>query len=299
VCSVSLLPSAFTFSGGNLVQKETVSAHHFSTDSFPMTRRTRIRILAIVSLGTIAAVFLHSPIPQSQGYHHFADRRALLGVPNCFDVLSNGIFLVIGVLGLRFLFRGGGAGAANSFTSRSERWPYVVFFIGVTLTSFGSAYYHLAPDNSRLVWDRLPMAIGFMAFLGAMIAERVSVKAGLGMLIPLVAVGLASVVYWGWSEHRGVGDLRLYLLVQFYSIVAIILLCVLFPPRYTGGTKLLGVVGLYGLAKVFELFDARVFAATGAVSGHTLKHLSAGLGVHFILDMLERRRPVADSAARL
>jgi hypothetical protein len=129
-----------------------------------MTRRTRIRILAIVSLGTIAAVFLHSPIPQSLDYHRFADRRTLLGIPNCFNVLSNVIFLVVGVLGLRFLFRGDGASAANSFTYRSERWPYVVFFLGVTLTAFGSAYYHLAPENSRLVWDRLPMAIGFTRF---------------------------------------------------------------------------------------------------------------------------------------
>ncbi len=240
---------------------------------------------------------MHSRIPQSQAYHHFADRRALLGLPNCFDVLSNAVFLVVGLVGLRFLFRSGASGAANAFTCRSERWPYVVFFLGVTLTAFGSAYYHLAPDNWRLLWDRLPMAVGFMAFLAAMIAERISVKAGLRLLTPLVGIGLASVVYWEWSEQRGAGDLRLYGLVQFYPLVAIILLFALFPPRYTGGAKLLAVAGLYGLAKVFEWLDAQVFAVTRVLSGHTLKHLCAGLAVYFILDMLEKRRATADSAS--
>ena len=160
-------------------------------------------ILVVTSFGIIVGVFLHSPIPQDQAYHHFADRRALLGIPNCLDVLSNVAFLIVGLLGLVFLFCSDATGPGKPFLSRSERWPYAVFFLGVTLTAFGSAYYHLAPQNSRLVWDRLPMTIGFTAFLAAMIAERISVKAGLRMLFPLIAIGLASVVYWEWSELRG------------------------------------------------------------------------------------------------
>lgn len=263
-----------------------------------MTRRTRIGILIIVSLGVSVAVFLHAPIPQRQGYHHFADQRALLGIPRCLDVLSNAAFLLVGLLGLRFVFRGGTPGAVNAFICRSERWSYAVFFLGVTLTAFGSAYYHLAPDNSRLLWDRLPMTIAFMTFLAAMIAERISVSAGLRMLIPLLALGLASAVYWEWSELHGAGDLRLYGLVQFYPIVAIAILFALFPARYTGGAKLLAVAGLYALAKVFEHFDTQILAATGVVSGHTLKHLSAGLAVYLILDMLTKRRPTDGSPMR-
>ncbi len=259
----------------------------------------RIGILAVVSLGVIAGVFLHSPVPQSQDYHHFADRRTLLGVRNCFNVLSNAIFLVVGLLGLRFLFRRNSFGEGDAFISRSERWPYVLFFLGVTLTAFGSAYYHLAPQNSRLVWDRLPMTIGFMAFLSAMIAERISIKAGLRMLIPLTAIGLASVFYWEWGELHGAGDLRPYGLVQFYPIVAIFLMFVLFPPRYTGSAKLLGALSLYALAKAFELFDAQFFDAIRAVSGHTLKHLSAGLATYVILWMLQERRGVTHSSAQV
>jgi hypothetical protein len=47
-----------------------------------------------------------------------------------------------------------------------------------------------------------------------------------------VAVGLGSVLYWHRTEQQGHGDLRPYLLVQFYPILAIPLLLLLFPPRY-------------------------------------------------------------------
>jgi hypothetical protein len=38
-----------------------------------------------------------------------------------------------------------------------------VLFAGVTLSSLGSSYFHLAPDNARLMWDRLPMTIAFIS----------------------------------------------------------------------------------------------------------------------------------------
>ena len=36
-----------------------------------------------------------------------------------------------------------------------------VLFLGILLTGFGSAYYHLEPNDQTLFWDRLPMAISF------------------------------------------------------------------------------------------------------------------------------------------
>ena len=38
---------------------------------------------------------------------------------------------------------------------------------------------------------------------------------------------------------------------------------------------LLMMVGFYVLAKFLEHFDDRIFAITGALSGHTLKHIAA------------------------
>lgn len=42
--------------------------------------------------------------------------------------------------------------------SFGEMAGWAIFFFGVTATAFGSAYYHLRPNDSRLVWDRLPVS---------------------------------------------------------------------------------------------------------------------------------------------
>jgi hypothetical protein len=86
-------------------------------------------------LGVVAAiattVFLFPAIPQSEAYHHFADTRAFGGVPNAFDVMSNALFLVVGLLGMRFVLRLPGGSSASSFLDPQERWPYLVFFGGL------------------------------------------------------------------------------------------------------------------------------------------------------------------------
>ena len=113
----------------------------------------------------------------------------------------------------------------------------MVFFGGLLLTGFGSAYYHWEPGNARLAWDRLPLAITLMGLLAATIAERIGVKSGLWLLGPLVALAAGSVIYWHWTEQRGAGDLRLYALVQFYPLVAIPLMLWWLAPRYTRGAR--------------------------------------------------------------
>ncbi|MBU1665594.1 MAG: hypothetical protein KKG92_09355, partial [Gammaproteobacteria bacterium] len=158
------------------------------------------------------------------------------------------------------------------------------------LVGLGSGYYHLAPDNDGLLWDRAAIALAFMAWLGAILGERVGVKTGLRLLPLLVAAGLASVFYWGWSEARGAGDLRPYLLMQAYPMLLIPLLLWLYPARYSGGRDILVVIGLYLLALLCDLSDRPVFDLTGGlVSGHTLKHLIAALAVLWVARYLRRR----------
>jgi hypothetical protein len=168
----------------------------------------------------------------------------------------------------------------------------VVVFAGLLLTGFGSAYYHWAPGNARLAWDRLPLAITVMGLLDATIADRVGVRPALRLLAPLVALAVISVGYWHVTEQRGAGDLRLYALVQFYPLVAVPLLLWLLPPRYTRGGHLLAAAAIYALAKVPELLDRWFLSVTGVVSGHTLKHLLAALAGYCVLRMLEQRRPI-------
>jgi hypothetical protein len=227
------------------------------------------------------------PIPQPQAYHNFADYRSWLGIPNFGDVVSNLPFAIVGLWGLIFLLRPGAA----KFSDPRERWPYVVMFAGLILTALGSAYYHLAPDNARLVWDRIPIMIDFMALLAAVIAERVSVNAGLWMFPVLQAAGIGSVLLWRAGELHGHGDLRCYAAVQLYSIL-VLLLVLLIQPRYTRGSDFAVVVGFYIVAKILEEADRQVFALGHIVSGHTLKHLAAAMASYWILRMLQKRNPV-------
>jgi hypothetical protein len=250
-----------------------------------MRRRHAILLTAVLAMVTVAA--LVPPIPQPPAYHLAADQRACAAVPNCANVLSNVPFVIIGLLGLvatRHL------GTESRLVNPWVRWPYVALFGGVTLTGFGSAYYHLSPDNARLVWDRLPMTLGFMGLVTALLAERVSVRLGRWLFAPLLAVGAISVLYWYWTETHGAGDLRIYGLVQFGSLFTVVLLLVLYPARQPGTRYLVAGLAAYAVAKVFELADAAVFAAGGIVSGHTLKHLAAAVGAACLVAMLHGLR---------
>src|SRR5271157_4875548 len=140
-------------------------------------------LLFAITVVIIVVDLMLAPIPQPQSYHNFADQRSFLGIPNFSDsVISNIPFAIFGVWGLVFLLRLTPEQISEHFLDRRERWPYMVLFIGVFLTAFGSAYYHLDPNNQRLLWDRLPMTIAFMSLVAAMIAERINVRAGLWLL---------------------------------------------------------------------------------------------------------------------
>ncbi len=234
----------------------------------------------------VAALLITDAVPQDPGYHAFADVRTCLGTKNCADVWSSSFFLLTGVIGLAILR---GAERRGIFSAFREAAPYYTFFLAVAAVSAGSAYYHLSPDNGRLFWDRLPMTIAFMALFTCFLRDRMRRFADNDWVLPvLVLFGIASLVYWIWTEQAGRGDLRFYALVQFLPILAIPLLCLLYPRgRHTDGRYIVPVVGCYGLAKLVEHFDAEVYDVLGGVvSGHSLKHLAAALAVYFVAAMV-------------
>lgn len=253
-------------------------------------------IFALLALTTlvVCVAFLTPPMPQPTSYHNFADQRSWMGISNFGDVVSNAGFAVFGVWGLWFLVRLTPPEAGVRFLDSRERWFYVVIFCGFILTAAGSSYYHLSPNNSRLVWDRLPMTLVFMSLVSAMIAERISVSVALWLWPLLVALGIFSVLEWRWSEQAGHGDLRFYGAVQLYAVLVLLLMLFL-RGRYTGTADLGAGVGFYVLAKLFETFDKPLFALGHVVSGHTLKHIAAGLAGYWILRMLRRREPLANA----
>lgn len=239
-------------------------------------------VALVPALVMLAAV---GPIAQDPHYHNFADRRTIFGVPNFFDVASNIGFLLVGIAGLWRLGRGDA-----EFIDARERGPWMVIFAGLALTGFGSGYYHLDPNNVTLVWDRLPMTLVTTPLLAALVAERINVRAGLWLLAPLLAAGMASVGYWAWTESHGRGDLRPYALAQYLPLLLVPWVLGMFKARYSRSAGLLAALGWYALAKLGEHYDAAIFTATG-ISGHTLKHLAAAAALLAVLRMLVARRP--------
>jgi len=185
-----------------------------------------------------------------------------------------------------------------AFSESWERIPYLVFFAGVMLTGLGSGYYHLAPGNARLVWDLLPMTFSFVAIVDATIVERISTRAGARLLLPLMALGAASVAYWYVGELQAQGDLRFYLFVQFCPVVVIAVIIGLFPARYSRTQDLMLAFLFYVLAKLFELLDGPIYSLGRIVSGHTLKHITAALACYCILRMLRLRAVVGEGDPR-
>src|SRR5438132_200261 len=156
-------------------------------------------ILCLSALAGAAAIFLPR-LPQDLSYHNFADHRTILGIPNLLSVASNLPFLWIGVLGLSVTRKTANVGLRGLFTEEWERLAARALFFGVSLTAFGSAWYHLAPSNETLVWDRLPMTLAFMALFSLVIADRLGMRIGRLLFWPMLADGIASVGYWRITE---------------------------------------------------------------------------------------------------
>lgn len=254
--------------------------------------RLRLAVFFVVSIVAIVSFwFWAGPLPQDQEYYKFADQRPMVGIPHALNVLSNLPFIVVGILGIAFL---GSERSRRVFIEPNERMPYWIYFIGLILTGIGSSYFHANPCNETLTWDRAGLAIAFMALFTSILAERVHVAFARWALVPLVLFGVASVFYWDYTERIGRGDLRLYYIVQFYPLFIVAVLLLFYPTRYTRGGDLLASLLCYGLAKALEILDTQVYTGAGIVSGHTLKHLVAGLAGAFILLMIWRRSPRAN-----
>lgn len=233
------------------------------TQSLPPAGLTRAETrLAIVALGFVALALLAPPISQPQAYHQFADARELARIPRALDVLSNMGFFLAGVWGLREL------SARKASLGAASLCALEIFFWGALATAFGSAFYHWAPTDARLVWDRLPMALAFAGACGALAAERTSPRAGFWALGSSLAFGLWSV--WLWSAT---GNLAPYCAMQF-GAMAWIACAWLWGSRPELALPWGALLGFYVAAKACEALDSQIFALTHqCLSGHTAKHV--------------------------
>lgn len=251
-----------------------------------MIRDYRIAVLAGIVVIAIGIALMVDPVAQDPAYHRFVDTRPLLGIPNMWNVLSNLPFSIVGAMGIRAVLSGRARGGLAELNS-----VYLLFFSGVFLTGFGSAYFHLHPDNATLVWDRLPMTVLFMAIFCVLWGEHISPAGARRLLWPLIVLGIASIYYWHITETAGRGDLRPYGLVQFVPMLMIPLILLLYPSR-TGNTPYLwGLIGLYALSKVAEFLDQQLYMLGQLLSGHSIKHLLGAAGAFMLYRALVRRTP--------
>lgn len=250
-------------------------------------RQVRLMLVVVVALyGLLRLSF--GPLPQDPAYHVLADTRTVFGfIPRAGDVLSNLAILAAGLFGLVLRPR---------MTVAPEARAAVNVLIAATiLTAFGSAYYHWAPTNATLVWDRLPMAIVLMSLLVLVMADRVHPLFARDALWPFTGLGAASVILWGVSEAMGQGDVFLYLIVRIGAGVAIAFLLILRRPRHTGTKWLVAALACEIVMASVQHFDREVFQVTGGlVSGHNLKHVMAGVALAFVFWWLRARTTQAE-----
>lgn len=223
-------------------------------------------VLVVSSMAAFLAILFSGPIRQDSHYHFFADTRLMYDVPNFWNVVSNFPFLIIGLIGVTYVTK-----SRPNDTFKELNVCCYVFFIGIFFTGIGSAYYHWNPTNQTLVWDRLPMSISFMAFFSILIGDTISLNAGKQILWPLILLGFMSIMYW-----TALGDLRLYVLVQFLPVILTPIILLLYKSRSNSAQYFWMMILFYAFAKLFESFDHQTFYSCG-ISGHTIKHMLAAL----------------------
>lgn len=247
-----------------------------------MTRQRKIQLLVGLSVASVAMIFALPVYRQSASYHNFADKRSLWCISNAFNVLSNIPFVLVGSVGL--------IGAKGQHRDGAITWIFRTLFLGVILTGVGSAIYHWRPNNGTLVWDRIPMTLVFMSLLSGSVAELIDRRWGLLLFVPLLVIGVASVWFWHLGDLRGNGDLRLYGWVQYYPVIFLPVIIVLFyKPGMRGEIRALGwVVFWYVIAKICEFLDHPLYGLVD-ISGHTLKHLAASVSTWYLVVMYRRK----------
>ena len=246
------------------------------------------RIILLLLSSVIMALFitLVPPFSQDPVYHNFADQRYIFGIPHFWNVVTNIPFLALGITGFFKIQKQELTGILPDLFR-----AYLTFFLGLVLTGLGSGFYHLDPSNSTLVGDRMAITISFMSFFVLIFGESISTKTASRLLLPLLFLGLSSVVYWNITEKLGTGDLRFYALVQFLPMLLIPLMLLFYGSCLSGRRWILAILLVYGAAKITEMYDHQIYELIG-FSGHSLKHLIAAFGAFLFLKGLEVRKPI-------
>ncbi len=238
-------------------------------------------IIPLLALVGVIGLIIHGPIPQDQNYHHFADQRPFFGIPNFLNVITNLPFFFVGLMGF---------GLARQIHEKELKHLFLALFAGFILVAFGSGYYHLWPKNITLVYDRLPIVIVLMSFFAFIIHDCISRKIGYKAFVILNITGITRDIYRILIEQAGTGDLRWYGMAQFFPVIAIPLIMLLYKASFIEWKEVAIIFIFFGLAKLTEMFDKEVYQLlNNTISGHSLKHLFMVAAEYEIIVLLRRR----------
>ena len=150
-------------------------------------RPLHMHLPMLVTVILSGAALWHGPIAQLPDYHDFADQTTGFGIPHFADVISNLGFALVALWGWWQL------APVCRHAGLKDGWAgYRLFLIGLFLTAIGSSYYHLAPDDASLVWDRLPIALACGGLLAGVRGDACKRRSD-GLATLLAVFGIASV----------------------------------------------------------------------------------------------------------
>lgn len=237
-------------------------------------------IIPLLALVCVLGLVMLGPVPQDQNYHNFADQRALFGIPNFLNVITNLPFALVALKGL---------GVVRKIHEKELKHISLTLFAGFLILTTGSGYYHWKPENITLVYDRIPIVIVIMSFL-ACIIYSINRTIGYKAFFILNIIGVFTVIYWIVSENAGRGDLRWYGMAQFSPIIAIPLMLILYKPSFNPSKEVILIFLFFGLARLTEMLDQQVYHfLNNIISGHSLKHLFMVAAAYEIVVLMRRR----------
>lgn len=253
----------------------------------PLSRAEIVLLLAAAALGLLAA--FGPPLAQAGHYHAFADQRAWLGLPNALDVLSNLPFALFGAAGLWVLGR-----VPARALDPTQGFLAALFFAGLILTAFGSAWYHWQPDDAGLAVDRLGMTVAFAGLLGLGAAAHISARAAWALDGLVLLWGVLAVALWAYS-----GNMLPWAVLQVAGLALLLALSALSPLPGAVPVRWWAIVLIYAVAKGLELADETVFEGSAQwVSGHSLKHVVASFAAWPVITALAQLMQNAGTRAR-
>ena len=204
-------------------------------------------------------------IPLSKGYHNFADKRTYLGIPNFLNVISNIAILIPAIYLITKQKK-------NSLLSN-------VLIIHIILLAIASTYYHLNPSDDTIFWDIMMIATTSIIVL-IMFTNHTDFK---GLLLYLL--GIFSIIYWKYE-----GDLRPYISILIGVPLYIII-------KYYKNISLRNYIYIIIIANILlrlsEHNDHTIYKITNnQISGHTLKHIFSGIGIFYVIIMLQKLKKI-------